>query len=263
MARFSSGATVLLAAMSACEPKVVAGEWDCPAQAPDAAAPSDNAPFPLPWSTGFETRFCDYAKPAAFCYTGTEHLGSIEIVTSPVHSGRYAAAFQVESDSESGSQARCVRQGVMPNAAYYGAWYYVPALVSTNMKLWNLWHFQGGDVPPAQEHGLCDVSLVNGTDGDLELIVYDFLKGVVRRPATATSIPIGAWFHIELYLKRAADATGELALYQDGKQLFDATNIVTDDAMFDQWYVGNLVDVGLPTPDFTVYVDDVTISASQ
>jgi hypothetical protein len=84
----------------------------------------------------------------------------------------------------------------------------------------------------------------------------------VRRPETATPIPIGEWFHLELYLKRAADATGEVALYQDGELLFRATDLITDDSDWAQWYVGNLA-TDLTPPESTLYVDDVTIRSSR
>jgi hypothetical protein len=44
-------------------------------------------------------------------------------VTSPVHSGSSAAAFHVAGDYPGidGLQARCALDGVLPEAAYYGA----------------------------------------------------------------------------------------------------------------------------------------------
>jgi hypothetical protein len=148
---------------------------------------------------------------------------------------------------------------VLPTAAYYGAWFFVPEQMEIT-ELWNLVHFQGGD--PSSQHGLWDISLVNGVDGELEVVVFDFLNGMGRHPQAPTPIPIGAWFHLELYLKRAADATGEFALYQDGELLMEAANLVTDDTSWGQWYVGNLA-IGLTSPESTVYVDDVTIRATR
>ena len=110
-------------------------------------------------------------------------------------------------------------------------------------------------------HNLWNVTLVNGSNGDPELIAYSPLNGQYPLNPT-TPIPIGSWFHIEFFLKRAADATGEVALYQDGALLFDVTNLITDDSSFGQWYVGNLAD-HLAPPDSTLYVDDVSISATR
>lgn len=240
-------------AFCACEPKLKVGTWNC-AESADASQHADEtSPVPSPWSTSFEDGFCDYTQRAGFCYG--DRLATYTTVTSPVRSGQYAAAFNVQGDDPAARQARCVVEGVLPDAAYYGAWYFVPSR-ATNSGLWNLVHFQGGDLSAL--HGLWDVSLVNGDDGELELIVYGFLSGRTHRAERSTPIPIGSWFHIELYLERAADATGEVALYQDGDELLRVTNIVTDDTEWGQWYVGNLAS-GVRPADSTLYVDDVSI----
>jgi hypothetical protein len=246
-----------LPALPACEPSLSVGEWICsPNGTPDAAR-DVRAPISVPWSTGFENRFCDYTAAAGFCYDGAP--GTYTTVTSPAHSGRHAAAFTVLGGDRVGFQARCVRQGVLPQAAYYGAWYFVPA-VAQNSAVWNLVHFQGGDL--ASQHGLWDISLVNRPDGGLRVVVYDFLNHMSRNPTVPTPVPIGSWFHLELYLSRAADATGEMALYQDDQLLLQATNIVTDDTNWGQWYVGNYA-TGLTPASSTLYVDDVTIRAAR
>jgi hypothetical protein len=250
-------ALAVIDGLAGCAPKLNVGEWTCSENGADAALPNNTEPVDLPWSTGFESRFCDYTEPAGFCYA--EPLASYTTVTSPVHSGHFAAAFRVKSDDAMGNQTRCVRQGVLPMDAYYGVWFFVPRSASNDAN-WNLVHFRGG--PPSSAHGLWDISLVNGKDGDLEAVVYDFLGGTVYRAETPVPIPIAAWFHLEFHLKRAADATGAVALYQDGQLLVDEKNLITDDSNWGQWYVGNYAN-GLTPPDFTLYVDDVTIRGTR
>jgi hypothetical protein len=152
-----------------------------------------------------------------------------------------------------------VRQGALPPNAYYGAWFFLPQSATSN-AVWNLVHFQGGS--PAGQHGLWDVSLVNGADGQLEAVVYDFLGGNVYRAASPVAVPINAWFHLEFHLKRATDASGEVALYQNGERLLERTGLRTDDSDWGQWYVGNFANALTPS-DFTLYVDDVTIRATR
>lgn len=149
----------------------------------------------------------------------------------------------------------------MPRDAVYGAWYYVPAL-ARNTANWNLFHFRSGapGALPADMHGIWDVSLGNGPDGSLHLYVLGF-DGVFRTPDPAPPIPIGAWFRIQFRLKRAADATGAIALYQDGEPLIEEAPSATDDGEFGEWYVGNLA-TALTPPKSTVYVDDVSITAT-
>ena len=124
----------------------------CPGSGADAAPTPDPDASVGAWTTGFEDGFCDYALPTGFCYAAG---GSYSLVTSPVHSGRYAAAFTAVAVGDAGAglvQARCVQQGVFPSAAYYGAWYYVPAEAVKDGGC-NLFHFQGA-VPAGGEQPL-------------------------------------------------------------------------------------------------------------
>jgi hypothetical protein len=247
------------ACLGACEPTVVVGQWTCPASTADASAvPGIGDPVSIPWSTGFENRFCDYASPTGFCTQPLQY----NVVTSPTKNGHFAAAFTaVAEDGGALRQSRCVRQGVLPPVAYYGAWYYIPA-TATNTGVWNLFHFQGANTPTSIQHGLWDVSLVNGSNGALNARVFNFLwNGVGTNIGDAPPAPIASWFHLEFFLRRAKDTTGEASLYQDGKRVVDFTNLLTDDTNWAQWYVGNYV-TKLNPPDSTLYVDDVTIAAT-
>ena len=238
---------------SACEPELVVGDW-CP---PGAGQEPGNRSkvVEAPWSTGFELGFCDYRQSGGFCYRGDTDA-SFSIVEAPVHEGRRAAAFTVSRDLVGdGRQTRCFLEGALPREARYGAWYYVP-VVADNTGDWNLMHFQGGD----NLHGLWDVSMASADDGSLSLRVFSFLNPAPPVQAPPPDVPIGSWFHIEFRLLRAKDATGEIALYQDGTLIDERTGIVTDDTDFAQWYVGNLsLEPQLALPPSTLYVDDVTI----
>jgi hypothetical protein len=75
-------------------------------------------------------------------------------------------------------------------------------------------------------------------------------------------IPIAAWFRIEVFFRRAADATGEVTLFQDGRQIASVSGVITDKWNWGQWYVGNLAD-GLTPSESTVYVDDVSIRETR
>jgi len=255
----------VVACLTGCEPTVVIGQWTCPASTVDAGAAGDSGaqlsvsePTPFPWSTSFENRFCDYRPPAGFCTTPSRY----RTVTSPVHSGKYAAAYTVVAeDGSEYQQSRCVRQGILPDEAYYGAWYYIPS-IPTSYGLWNLFHFQGTDTPIGEPRSLWDVSLTTTSDGKLETFVLKFMwDGTGDHTIQGPPVPIGSWFHLEFYLKRAKDTTGEVALYQDGVRIADFPNVVTDNTTYGQWFAGNLA-TSMNPPEYTLYVDDVTISAS-
>lgn len=244
----------LVAAAGGCDRAVLIGERLC-LQAPAATdgALEDAGLLALPWSTGFEDGFCAYEAPTGFCYGGGSH--TYELVTTPVHSGRYAAAFKVQPQVAAPAQVRCVRQGVLPESVRFGAWYFLPS-GAENTGLWNLFHYQGGR-PGGPLDGLWDVSLVHGSAG-LQATLYDFAAGPAPRLAGAPAIPIGRWFHLEVVWRRAQDETGEIQLLQDGRPIARFSGIVTDDTDWGQWYVGNLATALMPSAS-TLYVDDVTI----
>ena len=248
------------------KPTLVVGEYKCPVGSTEGGSPpSSTDPISVPWAAGFENQFlvedhqfCDYLKVAGSCYV--QPPASYRVVTSPVHTGEFAAEFTVLTGTDAGEspQGRCYRQGVFPAEAYYGAWYYIPKS-ATNTGNWNLFHFQGGNADKTSQHYLWDVSLVNGPTGELNLRVYDDLQN--KSGTGAPPVPIARWFQIVFFWKRAKDTSGEVSLYQDGTQVVDLTNLITDDTDWGQWYVGNLASALQPA-ESTVYVDDVTISAT-
>jgi len=246
-----------------CEPTLKVGKWDCSSSASNGGAgapngPDATTPVAIPWTTGFEDGFCGYLNAGGFCYSNDQ--ATYALVTSPVHSGSSAASFSVAGTPEQ-RQARCVRHGALPSAAYYTAWYYVPA-ESSGTKDWNLFHFQGGSGPDTSLDDLWDVSLAGQSDGSFQLYAYDFLRMMTRATSNVPSVPIRSWFKVEVYLKRAADNTGEFRLYQDDQLALELTNLVTDNTQYGQWYVGNLA-LSTPAPEATLFVDDVSIQASR
>lgn len=249
-----------------CSREVQVGDFTCPvleqneAGAPSLLPPESPTPLPTPWSSGFEDGFCGYYDGSGFCYLKGQ--ASFRRVEAPVHSGRFAAAFDIDAISSrraGESQARCVREGELPRAAYYGAWYFVPrgTLELTN---WNLFHFEGGR--PNGLHGLWDVSL-RLDDGELFLYLFSSLTGdAYQQQEKPVPLPTDRWVHIEFYWDRQSDATGEVRLYQDGELIVNAEGIVTDDSEWGQWYVGNLA-LALRPSKSTVYVDDVSVRLSR
>jgi hypothetical protein len=92
------------------------------------------------------------------------------------------------------------------------------------------------------------------------LTVADYVENSSIPPLSDTRppIPIGTWFHIEIFLKRASDKTGEISVLQDTFEILHATNLITDTTPYGQWYVGNLTS-NLNPAESTLYVDDVSV----
>lgn len=252
----------------ACDPTHVIGGWACAGPSSEMLVDEQNVVdkeatrLPTSWSTGFEDGFCGYSALDGYCYA--RGGGGFAIVTSPVHSGQFAAAFTVDtSDSapDRSDQARCVATGVLPKAAWYGAWYYIPRSQRTNGN-WNLFHFQGRNELEEEFRNLWDLSLVNDDTGDLRLSVVNSLAGIATAPSGMPKIPIGSWFHLEFYLDRASDARGQVTVLLNDQMVLQLINLTTDDTRWTQWYVGNLADALAPA-DSTVYVDDVTLRSTD
>ena len=152
----------------ACEPNLVVGKWDCQAAGGEGSTQRVADAVAMPWSTSFENAFCDYGAVAGYCYAAPR--ASYEAVTTPVHSGKFAAAFSVIADGAlDGFQTRCVRQGKLPSAAYYSAFFFIPS-APTAASNWNLMHFRGGLADGSPLHGLWDVSLARQADGTFQVV---------------------------------------------------------------------------------------------
>jgi hypothetical protein len=226
---------------------------------PDSGIPAATSqPIELPWSTSFEDGFCGYTEARGFCYSDPD--ASYQLSSVVTRTGRRAAAFTINTNPDlEGNQARCVREGVLPQEAYYGAWYYIP-LATTNSGNWNLMHFRGSE--PVALHGLWDVSIDDAAGDGFTLVVYDFLgdRGLV---AEGSRVAVAEWFRVDFFLRRAADASGEIALYLNGQEVLRVRDISTDDSTWGQWYVGNLASTSALRPaDSVVYVDDVSIKST-
>ncbi|MEO6601579.1 MAG: heparin lyase I family protein [Polyangiaceae bacterium] len=244
-----------LASMTACAPTVKIGEWTCAEDGTPTVIPPIDAGIDVGWKATFENRLCDYEALNGYCYPSEP---SFELVTTPVHEGKFAMAFHVQSDDPTADQSRCVRQGALPEAAYYGAWYYLPE-ASVNTSNWNLLHWETGTITNVD--GTLDLSLVNA-NGGLQVAVFDMnYKRVGSPKANAVMVPIGSWFRVQLYLNRSANGPGEISLSLDGQEIFDERNLTTEkpNSNFGRWYVGNLANALTPAAS-TVYVDDITIS---
>ena len=88
----------------------------------------------------------------------------------------------------------------------------------------------------------------------------DTSTGTKTYDQRAANVPVRRWFHIEVYLKQAADFSGRLTVWQDGKRLYDMAGVKTKYPRGDQrWSVNNYSD-GLRPSVATLFVDDATVA---
>jgi hypothetical protein len=207
------------------------------------------------WHADFEDGFCGYQRAGGYCYAaeGAEY----RLVKSPTRSGRFAAAFTLDTDTDA-EQARCVRRGTFPDEAYYGAWFFIPA-GTTSDALWNLMHLQGAKL--GELSGLWDVSVSTDEDGEMHPQIFEAASDDWTDAAPEVVLPADEWFHLQFYQRREPDAAGAVALFVNGAQVIAKEGIAPDGAAWGQWYVGNLA-YSLTPAQSTLFVDDVSIVGS-
>ena len=125
-------------------------------------------------------------------------------------------------------QAGLYTEGLAPEEAIYGAWYYIPAAV-TPRAYWVLLKLRSRLDPanPGSWMDVWDVLAHRRKDGSLSLSLYH--AGGLSPPANLkeTQVPIGRWFHVEVQLRGRADETGRIALRIDGRTVSERQGIPT------------------------------------
>lgn len=231
--------------------------------------PSDLGQSPdILWWTDHETGdLSDWVRNGGSTYTSG---GQLDIVTSPVRSGRYALRSGITSSSGTLSAAIVQRDGSMPREAYYSAWYYVP-VAATATSYWLFSKFRQLCTPDASstDSEAWDLDFLPDRTGapGMQFQLFSHLSPI-REIATA-SVPIGRWFQVEAFLRAANDNTGQLTVWEDGTQIFDIQNqptLTTADPTLPttciEWTVGGIT--GTITPSSaTFYVDDAAISTHR
>jgi hypothetical protein len=182
--------------------------------------------------------------------------------TDVAHSGKYSAKMTINATgSDTGVRLfRWCESRASDPALYYSTWYYFPTQVQVTGGWWNIFQFKskyaGGNDP------YWIVNVGNRSNGDMYLYLYDWVhkKGYDQSIA---SLPVGKWVNIKVFLKRAADNTGQISVWQDGVEIFNIPNVPTVDANAElQWSIDNYANELSPS-DVTIYTDDATITTSS
>jgi hypothetical protein len=179
--------------------------------------------------------------------------------------GKLAAKLTISdtADNTTGIGASLVQSGSLPNQAYYSAWYYLPQSVFVGYY-WVIMKFRFRTVPDdlntAQE--LFDVNLTSPSAGVMSLRLYDHLTGM-DQPLKVSNPPVAvnAWFQLEAFYRAAADNTGQLTLWLDGKLILDLAGATGPAG----WVAWDVVSVGksLNPEPAVLYVDDCAISKTR
>jgi hypothetical protein len=144
----------------------------------------------------------------------------------------------------------------------YSAWFYIPT--SYQVRSWlSLTHFRSSQSGDGNNLvAIWDVNLYSRPDGSLIAHLFDYTKAINVEQANPIPVPIGRWFQFEVLLRKAADATGHVAVWQDGVLILDDPNVPTAPTDWVQWDAGGSSGDIVPSPA-TIYIDDAAISLSR
>jgi polysaccharide lyase-like protein len=186
------------------------------------------------------------------------------------HSGQYAMKMTINLGSgESGCRQFRHEESISGGTYYYGAWFYLPSYVAAQ-NYWNVFQFKSETSSQNDPFWVLDI-MPRSSGGPMSLrlrwkgtVVGPFASDTSTGTKTYTQrvadLPVGTWFHVEVYLKQASDFTGRLTVWQNGKQLYDMANVKTKYPGGDErWSVNNYSDGLLPSLA-TLFVDDATVA---
>jgi hypothetical protein len=182
--------------------------------------------------------------------------GDVAVTTEQARSGTHALRSTV-TGANGQSAAQIWRSGLDARAAYYGAWFLLPAAAQP-ASFWVFFSLRARTAP-GTDLPLWDLKLT-GAQPELQLLQHD--TGDVA-PLAHVPVPVGRWFHVEAFYVPAADASGRLQVWLDGAPIYDLSGMPTAPAGAAAapvtWTLGTNTDGLTPTPA-TLFVDDAYVS---
>lgn len=186
------------------------------------------------------------------------------VVPAPAHGGRFAARVTTSPPLGMVSSNYLFREAPSPPEAYYSAWFYVSPDFTVGYWL-SLIHFRSSATGDGRNpYATWDMNMnTRPLDGALIPKLYNFVTQINYDQALpAVAFSVGRWVHMEVFLKKATDQTGRIALWMDDVLLREVNNISTGASSWVQWSIGVSSSDIDPVPG-TVYVDDAAISLTR
>jgi hypothetical protein len=217
-----------------------------------------NDPDVIWWNdheSGDLTGWTDGVAPGGFIIPGSS---TVQVVDQGIaRSGRYALLI-TDLSPNARDYPLAARNGPLPLEMYCSAWYYIPQQLHPKTYWWFML-FRSRH-PPYDSQSFRDevrVLFTTRPDGTMGSLLESPEWGDVQ-PLVDREIPVGRWFQIEVFLRTATDASGQVMVWQDGELTFQASG-QTSQTTYTEWMVGGVVD-GLTTPASQLYIDDAAIS---
>lgn len=207
------------------------------------------------------------------------------------HSGTFAAEATITNAVRAENGSRAVRLmrwtdrawdadgRYFPDEAFYSTWMYLPCTYDPAKQVpwdpgdggwwWNVFQFKSDNGAGSQP--VCELDVYN-QDGQMHFGLStkhypdhwsDCHEQEHRVQQHPRSLPVGRWFHVEVYYRKSADCSGAVQVWQDGVEIFDVSGLQTLLGETATWGLGNYTDhiSGGPVEGTaTIYFDDALVS---
>jgi hypothetical protein len=194
-------------------------------------------------------------------------------------SGQYALKMTIWSANRT-SGCRTFRQPEVRQGIpyFYGCWYYLPELYTVSQvsgSFWNIFQFKSKtayksavfwkiDLRTDPSTGNLFPCLIWNGDGNGPFARQPHVKRQLFAPPPNTPpIPVAQWFHLEVFLDQSPDFTGRIAVWYDGRSIFDLKNVRTHFQGGTQGWSVNNYGRGITPEPTTMFIDDVTVSTNR
>lgn len=152
---------------------------------------------------------------------------------------------------------------------YYRVWYYLPRSYTVTGSgipgdgaFWNILQWKSRSLTPPRNDPFFMLNIANRPEsGAMFLYLFDS-KAQVSHPQAIVDVPVGRWFSVEAVYRSREDATGQVAIWQDGILLWDVTGVQTrypdSEGGTAEWSVNNFSNGVAPAPTI-LFIDDAEI----
>ena len=191
-------------------------------------------------------------------------------------SGLYSMKLTLDTSAGKAGCRQARNQEIQSGGTYYySAWYYLPKSVTAIGGHWNTFQFKSKEPTGVRSSDpMWTIDFAGSTPrprlswkgGEYGLAGPQATDGVAAKyyGQTLTTVPVGRWTHLEVYLKQSSEFNGHITVWHDGQLLWDIPNVRTKHAGDGRpyWSVNNYA-ANLSTNPYPMYIDDATISTGR
>lgn len=231
-------------------------------------------PNSVVWSADFETGNLLQWQSSSNDLTTVADSGACSrpengISRAYAHSGQFSMEMTITTTlGKAGCRQFRKQEPLRGEPFYYSAWFYIPEPVQVD-NFWNIFQFKSQSAAHSSDV-FWKLEIRNDDDGTMRIVPV--WKGPVPGPhagdpverhlyrQTLTRIPVGVWFHLEVYLQQSENYDGHIIVWQDGVEILNEQNVVTKYQDGTQGWSVNNYGADLTPATNTLYIDDVVIS---